>query len=563
MAGPAGIDAELAREQKLAQLLGELTEQQRLGQTPDLNGLAEQHPELADELRELWAAAQIAEHFVRTHSPETETLAYAERPRASTENVPSHNGLPRSFGDFELLEELGQGGMGIVYKARQRQPERIVAIKMMRQNLASAADIARFKAEPQSTAKLEGHAHIVAVHHVGEQDGQPYFTMRFVEGTTLAKLMARGPLPAREAARLMATICDAVHYAHQHGILHRDLKPSNVLIDAQGQPHVTDFGLAKPVAASAGLTQTGAIVGTPSYMPPEQAAGSRGELSRASDVYSLGAVLYEMLTGRPPFQAATPLDTVFQVLYQELVPPRALNAKVDRNLELICLKCLHKEPRSRYQSAAELAEDLRAFLREEPDRIKARSSSVASFIGQMLRETQNAPLFENWGLLWMMHSGKIVLICAVTLWMYYAGCTNHLWYLLLWTVSLIAWGWIFWTMRRHMGPVTFIERQIAHVYAAGIVGCISIFAAEWVQDRPVLSMAPGLAVVGSLVFLVKAAILSGRLYIASAALLITSTLMAIFPSIQLLLFAPVSAACFFWLGLKYYRQRLRASRLAT
>ncbi|HEV3116644.1 MAG TPA: serine/threonine-protein kinase, partial [Gemmataceae bacterium] len=355
----------------------------------------------------------------------------------------------------------------------------------------------------------------------------------------------------------------AVHYAHQHGILHRDLKPSNVLIDRHGQPHVTDFGLAKPVEGSASFTQTGAIVGTPSYMPPEQAVGTRGDLCRASDVYSLGAILYELLTGRPPFQAATPLDTVMQVLYQDLVQPRVLNPKVDRNLEMICLKCLQKPIDLRYQTAEEMAADLRAFLRDEPDHIKARSSSISSFIGQMLRETHNAPLLENWGLLWMMHSAKILAICAVTLWMYWAGCTNHAWYLLLWTTSLIAWGWLFWTMRRHMGPVTFIERQIAHIYAAGIIGCISIFAAEWVSQRPVLSMAPGLAVVGALVFLVKAGMLSGKLYLASAALIATSALMPFLDSSTgLMFFAFVSAACFFIPGFKYYRQRRRSLRLA-
>jgi serine/threonine-protein kinase len=565
MSATPGTEADPARDEKLASLIGEFTDQLRCGRQPDVNTIVQKHPELADELRQLWALAQLADHFAGTRK---ESMPSGNRPTKIPVNGQQGTAaicspLPRMFGDYELLEELGQGGMGVVYKACQRQPERIVAIKMMKHHFASAADLARFRAEPQSTARLEGHPNIVPVHHVGDQDGQPFFTMRYVEGTTLARLAAHGPLEARQAAAYMATICEAVHYAHEQGILHRDLKPSNVLIDRHGQPHVTDFGLARPVQGSGGMTQTGAIVGTPSYMPPEQAVGSRGTLSRSSDVYSLGAILYELLTGRPPFQAATPLDTVMQVLYQDVVLPRVLNPKVDRNLEMICLKCLQKPAELRYQTAAEMADDLKAFLRDEPDHIKARSSSMASFIGQMLRETQNAPIMENWGLLWMMHSVKILVICAVTLWMYWAGITNHAWYLLLWTVSLVLWGWFFWTMRRHMGPVTFIERQIAHVYAAGIMGCISIFAAEWVLHMPVLTMSSGLAIIGAMVFMVKAGMLSGKLYLASAALIATSAVMDFLPpDRQLMLFAVVSALCFFIPGLKYYRQRRQATRLA-
>ncbi len=261
----------------------------------------------------------------------------------------------KSFGDYELLEEIGRGGMGVVYRAKQRSLNRTVALKMiLRGELATPEDLARFQTEAQAAAHLE-HPNIVPVYEAGQRDGQAYFSMRFVEGQTLAEMLARGPLRPRDAARYLAAISRAVHYAHEHGILHRDLKPSNILIDKDDQPHVTDFGLAKRVsgeAPQAGRTETGAIVGTPAYMAPEQVSNRRGTPSPASDVYSLGVILYEMLTGRPPFQAPTPVDTLLLVLDQDPVRPRLLNPGVDADLEMICLKCMQKEPDLRYPSAA-------------------------------------------------------------------------------------------------------------------------------------------------------------------------------------------------------------------
>ncbi len=560
MSQSAGIEPKTARDEMLARLLGELTEQLQKGEPPNIDAVTRLHPELADELRELWAAAQIAEEFTKSGIDSQRALNYSPS-AAITRPTPVTTVLPRRFGNYELLEELGRGGMGVVYKARQVHPQRIVAIKMLLQgDLASAADLARFQAEPQSAARLEGHPNIVAIHEVGECDGQPYFSMKYVEGTTLAKLVAQGPLPAREAARYLATVCRAVHYAHQQGIYHRDLKPSNVLIDCDGQPHVTDFGLAKRVEGGASLTQSGAIMGTPSYMPPEQAAGNRGALSPASDVYSLGAILYELLTGRPPFQAATRFDTIMQVLEKDVVEPRRLNPMVDRDLEMICLKCLQKPADLRYASVAGLQADLEAFLQGEP--ISARSSGVAAFVKNMVRATHHAPILENWGLLWMWHSLQILLICAVTIAMYWWDIRSHWPYLVLWTITGLVWGWIFWALRKRAGPVTFVERQIAHIWAGGILGSISIFVTEWVHGLPVLSMAPGLAVIASMVFLVKAGMLSGEFYFASAALFVTGiimTFLSAFPTLQLSLFALVSASCFFIPGLKYYRQRVRAS----
>jgi eukaryotic-like serine/threonine-protein kinase len=287
-------------------------------------------------------------------------------------------GLPVVAG-YELLAPLGRGGMGVVYQARQLQSNRMVALKLILGGAhARPRDLARFRKEAEAVAQL-AHPHIVQMYEVGEQDGWAYFALEFVPGGSLAQQCAGRPQPAVPSARLVEAVAHAMAYAHERGVVHRDLKPANILLAADGTPKVTDFGLAKRLdlepgtSLSLGRTRTGEVLGTPSYMAPEQTFGQPDEVGPAADVYALGAILYECLTGRPPFQAATPLDTLLQVRGDDPVPPTRLVPSVPRDLETICLKCLQKEPQRRYPSATTLAEDLRRFLAGEP--ISARPIS--------------------------------------------------------------------------------------------------------------------------------------------------------------------------------------------
>ena len=281
---------------------------------------------------------------------------------------------PGLFGRYELLEEIGRGGMGVVYRARQSDLDRTVAVKMiLSSRFASADEIRRFYAEARAAGSLQ-HPNIVGIHEVGEIDGQHYFAMDLVDGPSLAEVIRQGNRSPDAAAETMAVVARAVAYLHEQGIIHRDLKPSNILFDQQRRPYVTDFGLARIFSTDGRHTQTGTIVGTPNYMSPEQATGRTGDISPQSDVYSLGAVLYEMLIGRPPFQQETPLDTLVDVIEGEPTLPHVLNRHIPRELELICLRCLEKDPRKRYRSAAALADDLEHFLKREP--VSARPSGI-------------------------------------------------------------------------------------------------------------------------------------------------------------------------------------------
>ncbi len=347
------MDTEPTREFKshadVDEIVAVYLEMARAGKAPNQEELLARYPQFARELAEFLSDQ---ERFLRA----------AEPVRAAMSGMPPPGSMVRYFGDYELLEEIARGGMGVVYRAKQVSLNRVVALKMiLAGQLASAADVQRFQTEAEAAANLD-HPNIVPIFEVGAHEGQHFFSMKLIEGCSLAQ---RPRAAVRELVEILIKVARAIHHAHQRAILHRDLKPSNILVDGRGEPHILDFGLAKRLEGDRGLTQSGVIVGTPGYMAPEQAAGKKG-LSIQTDVYALGAILYELLTGRPPFQAATPLDTVLQVLHHEPERPRLLNAGVDRDLETICLRCLEKDPQRRYSSAEALAEDLEHWLAGEP-----------------------------------------------------------------------------------------------------------------------------------------------------------------------------------------------------
>jgi serine/threonine-protein kinase len=356
---------------RLDQVLGSYLATLELDQVPDPTGLIARHPDLAEELSAFFADQERADHWTAPlRSLAKQALASVVAAEATPWPSHSSDSLPASFGNYELLAGIGRGGMGVVYRARQKNLNRVVALKMIRAGaLASPDDLRRFRNEAEAAAKLD-HPHVVPVYEVGEYAAQQYFTMKLIDGGSLDQQLARYTADPKAAARLVATVARAVHHAHQRGVLHRDLKPSNILLDAQGQPHVSDFGLAKRLQVDGGMTQTGAIVGSPSYMAPEQATGAKGTISTATDVYGLGAVLYALLTGQPPFRGDSLLTTLDQVRRREPDSPSDSNRRVDRDLESICLKCLEKEPERRYSSAEALADDLSHWLEGEP--IQAR-----------------------------------------------------------------------------------------------------------------------------------------------------------------------------------------------
>ncbi|MBI2807852.1 MAG: serine/threonine protein kinase [Planctomycetes bacterium] len=478
-----------------------------------------------------------------------QTADFAERP-ASQSDVAITSGPPgRRFGKYVLLEELGRGGMGIVFKAWDQKLHRHVALKMLiGEDAPSHSKMERFREEVFAAAKVK-HAQIVVVHEVDDHEGVYYFTMQLIEGGTLEQFMKKRRLDASDAAKVLGSLARTMAHAHDAGILHLDLKPSNILINEKGQPFITDFGLAREFGGGAAVL-SGGLAGTPKYMAPEQADHETQALTPATDVFSLGVVCYEMLTGITPFAGANLRETIDHLLTHEPARPRRINPNVDSELEAICLKCLRKNPRDRYQSAAELAEDLEHYVRGEPTSVEAGDFSL--LVHRLFRATEHAWVLKNWGSLWMLHGAQSLVLCLVTYLLTSYGF-GRITIALTWTAIVIPWSVYMKLRRTRMGAVGAVERIVEHIWIAGGLGTLLVFFVEWHMNLPVLSLSYCLAIIGGIVFYLKGGLLSGKLYLASAALFACSAPMMVFPDFAMIYFGVVASLCFLIPGYSYYR----------
>lgn len=462
---------------------------------------------------------------------------------------------------FEILAEIGRGGMGVVYKARQLTLNRIVALKMLLSGShAHSEDILRFLSEAEAVATLQ-HPNIVQVYETGHSENLPYMALEFVAGGSLDKILQKGPLPTAEAARLVKEMANGMNAAHQAGIVHRDLKPGNVLITGDGTPKITDFGLAKKVEGGSGLTQTGAVMGTPSYMAPEQASGESKRVGPAADVYALGAILYCCLTGRPPFQANTQLDTLLQVLDHEPQAPRSIRKEIEPALEAICLKCLRKSPQDRYPSANALAEDLHSFLEGGP--VIAEGSSRLGFVKLLLKETRHTEVLAQWGHVWMWHAVQIFVLFLLTNILLWAGLQDPISFLCLWLPGLATLLIPIWYFRFSKGiPLMPIEHKIGQVWGFFTVAVFVISATNHIMGLERFALLPLVVLQCGFAFGCMAIILGGSFYGMALACTIVSLIMAVEPRIGPIVFGATFAVGLFWAGWRYSKLTQEISKEA-
>jgi serine/threonine protein kinase len=450
--------------------------------------------------------------------------------------------LPKLDG-YEIIELIGQGGMGVVYKARQLGLNRLIAIKMIQSGInASPQELARFRREAEAVARL-AHPNIVQIFEIGEQNGCPFLSLEFVSGGTLAQQIDGTALPPRRVADMLFALAKGVQHAHERGIVHRDLKPGNVLIHADGTPKIADFGLAKHAATNPAHTMTGAIIGSPTYMAPEQAAGNSAEITPATDVYALGVILYEMLTGRPPFKGDSVIETIQQVREQDPLPPRLVQPKIPRDLETICLKCLEKKPQNRYANAAALARDLHAFLHNEP--IHAQSLTILDQVARTISHhgfDERIRGFANWMLCFspipvILHSIAFALLVGKP---YYAtgmiATTSIMFFTLL--PLLIGSGMpslrdIPTWQRKH-----FLTTWISHLISIGVVLAVVLLVVPADQPNLRLIVYPLWAICASLGFLAHA-VEAGFYYVVGAAMFFIAILLALTPT-----WAPLEVSLF-------------------
>ena len=396
-------------------------------------------------------------------APAVEATVDATVDSAAAVQEASEDPAPEVAG-YQVERLLGRGGMGAVWQARDVAVNRVVALKLLHDSdRAGAQAVARFRFEAEATSRLD-HPAIVPIYQIGLHQSRPFFTMKLVPGGTLSGAIPRLVPDPVAGARVLAKVARAIHHAHQRGVLHRDLKPANILIDESGAPHVTDFGLARNLGGDEGLTRTGQVMGTPGYMAPEQASGDSSSHTTAVDVYGLGAVLYDVLTGRPPFRAGTPLETLVLVRDAVATPPSQLNPKVEPPLEAICQKCLEKRPEDRYQTAEALADDLEAYVAGDP--VAAYATDTSSYLMRvLLRQTRHVEVMAQWGRVWLAHAVVVMIACLITNLMLLSGVVTIGPYLVVWVPTATAMLAAVWFFRVRAGLwLTPLERQIAQIW---------------------------------------------------------------------------------------------------
>lgn len=479
--------------------------EQFLGETPD--------PERTDLLRELIrleAEYRLRDYIKRFSLPQP---VLADWLKVATNYQPANSDTPSLPDGYENLGKLGEGATGAVYKARHAVAGHTIAFKCLRFGPDATESARKQLLRDIQTLTKVNHANIVQILHVGED----YFTMKYIAGESLESVVQRGPVESRRAAEWMVIIARAVHHAHERGFLHRDLKPSNILLDEAGQPHVADFGLARPLDGQTGETQSGMIIGTPPYMPPEQAAGKSRDLTAAADVYGLGAVLYALLTGRPPFQGANPVDTIQQVLGRKRPAlPRMVNADVDEDLETICLLCLEKDPAKRYYKSAEkLAQDLERYLAKRP--IEGRQPSWARSLWERVTD-QHFVDPPTWGaislwcvaIVWIGNTVSDVLVRLNMPVSYHA--LNPL------AANVMLAGLLYYYLGRRAAALTLSERHIVVVIIALQLSTIVIWlSAGAPSDDKMLDLYPLLTILFGMTYFLQGSLYWGRYYLISLA----------------------------------------------
>jgi serine/threonine protein kinase len=560
----AGEYDSFPRELRVDQVIAAYLEAVDAGQVPDPDDFIARHPDIAEELAAFFADCERFEGLagpIRLAAPVPGRQPDEATPRSTFSSAdPSSTTPPRStkmelrqFGDYELLEEIARGGMGVVYKARQRKLNRTVALKMiLAGRLASEEDVRRFHDEAEAAANLD-HPGIVPIYEVGEHDGQHYFSMGYVDGYSLAERLREGPVAPREAAALLRQVCEAVQYAHEHDVIHRDLKPANILLE-RGRPRITDFGVAKRMKGDADRTGTGQILGTPDYMSPEQAtAGAMHRIGPVSDVYSLGAILYRLLTGRPPFYAETRLATLSQLLDSDPLPPRQLNRDAPRDLEAVCLKCLEKDPARRYPSARDLGDDLDRYLEGEP--VHAARVNLLDRMRRALRQDRHEEHFRGWGL-GLMAFGLVIFLSHVAIQVLEGG-RHDSWvtYLLPRSVMFAALLLMLWLFRRRsLLPAKSSERLIWVVWVGYLVALGAINAARWALGHGQRESYALFAVLAGFGFLIMGGHIWGAGYVVGFVFMIAAPFLALYPNVAPLVFGALWAGALFTFGLHYRRR---------